>query len=84
MTIYLHLPVYKASYDLALEIFKTVKEFNREYKYTLGENIKKEAIEMITNNTYKLRKKMLVKNLSPNFGDYIYVADDYGKIFSKI
>jgi hypothetical protein len=49
MAIYLHLPVYKASYDLALEIFKTIKEFNREYKYTLGENIKKEMIEMVTN-----------------------------------
>ena len=48
MTIYLHLPVYKTSYDLVLEIFRVVKEFNREYKYTLGESIKKEAIEMIT------------------------------------
>jgi len=26
-----------------------VKEFNREYKYTLGENIKREAIELVTN-----------------------------------
>lgn len=48
MTIYLHLPVYKASYDLVLEMFKVIKDFNREYKYTLGESIKKEAIEMIT------------------------------------
>ena len=48
MAIYLHLPIYKASYDLVLEIFKTIKEFNREYKYTLAESIKKEAIEMIT------------------------------------
>lgn len=49
MAIYNHLPVYKASYDIVLEIFGAVKEFDREYKYTLGENIKKEAIEMITN-----------------------------------
>lgn len=48
MTTYLHLPVYKASYDLTIEIFRAIKDFNREYKYTLGENIKKEAIEMIT------------------------------------
>ncbi len=48
MATYLHLPVYKASYDLILELFKVIKEFNREYKYTLGESIKKEAIEMIT------------------------------------
>ena len=49
MAIYFHLPVYKASYDLVLEIFKTIKDFNREYKYALGENIKKEAVEIITN-----------------------------------
>ncbi len=48
MTIYSHLPVYKASYDLILELFKVIKEFNKEYKYTLGESIKKEAMEMIT------------------------------------
>mgnify|MGYP001601965938 FL=1 len=48
MTTYNHLPVYKTSYDLILDIFKAVKDFNREYKYTLGENIKKEAIEMVT------------------------------------
>jgi len=48
MAIYLHLPVYKASYDLLIEIFGAIKDFNREYKYTLGENIKREAIEMVT------------------------------------
>jgi len=45
--IYNQLPVYKVSYDLLVETFKTVKDFNREYKYTLGENIKKETIEMV-------------------------------------
>ncbi len=49
MATYFHLPVYKASYDLVLDMFKVIKDFNREYKYTLGKNIKKEAIEMVTN-----------------------------------
>lgn len=49
MAIYLHLPVYKASYDLLVEIFEVTRHFSREYKYTLGESIKKEAIEMIAN-----------------------------------
>jgi len=48
MTTYLHIPVYKATYDLVFEMFKAIKDFNREYKYTLGENIKKEAIGMVT------------------------------------
>jgi len=43
MATYDHLPVYKASYDLLLELFRFAKDFNREYKYTLGESIKTEG-----------------------------------------
>jgi len=48
MATYDHLPVYKASYDLLVALFQFTKDFNREYKYTLGESIKKETVEMIT------------------------------------
>ena len=47
MAKYDELPVYKASYDLLLEIFKFVKDFSREYKYTVGESLKKETTELI-------------------------------------
>jgi hypothetical protein len=47
MARYLHLPIYKKSYDLFQEIFLAVKEFPREYKYTLGEKLQKETIEMV-------------------------------------
>ena len=49
MTMYYNLPVYKQSYDLFLEIFKLTKEFNREYKYTIGEELKKEMTAVIIN-----------------------------------
>lgn len=60
MARYDHLPVYKASYDLLVEIFRFTKNFSREYKYTLGESLKKETINMIThiyraNSTYSKR-----------------------------
>jgi hypothetical protein len=42
------LPVYKACYDLLIEIFQFTKEFSKEYKYTVGESIKKETIELLT------------------------------------
>lgn len=48
MATYDNLPVYKASYDLLVELFRFTKDFGREYKYTLGESIKKEVIAMIT------------------------------------
>ncbi|OVE79376.1 hypothetical protein BVY01_02750 [bacterium I07] len=48
MAKYDELPVYKASYDLLLEIFRFTKEFNKDFKYTVGESLKKETLELIT------------------------------------
>lgn len=42
------LPVYKACYDLLLERFRFTKEFGKEFKYTVGEKLKNETIEIIT------------------------------------
>ncbi|MFA4942683.1 MAG: four helix bundle protein [Patescibacteria group bacterium] len=49
MATYDNLPVYKASYDLLLEIFIFSKNMDKEYKYTIGENLKKETTDLITN-----------------------------------
>ncbi|MBI5218130.1 MAG: four helix bundle protein [Bacteroidia bacterium] len=49
MATYDNLPVYKASYDLLVEIFQFVKNFSKEYKYTVGEKLKNETLEMIMN-----------------------------------
>ena len=43
------LPVYKAGYDLVLAIFEQARNFKKEYKYTIGESLKKETIALITN-----------------------------------
>ena len=47
MALYNQLPVYKASYDLLLQLFQISKNMERDYKFTLGENIKKEATTLI-------------------------------------
>ena len=49
MAIYSHLPVYKASYDLLLDIFRLTKNLSREHRYTIGEDLKKKNIEMVIN-----------------------------------
>ncbi len=36
MAFYVDLPVYKATWDLLLVIFKLTKNFTRECKYTVG------------------------------------------------
>ena len=48
MAIYSDLPIYKASYDLLLEVFQFTKDFQKEYKYTVGESIKNETIALLT------------------------------------
>ncbi|MBC7503997.1 hypothetical protein H7169_03420 [Candidatus Gracilibacteria bacterium] len=41
------LPVYKASYDFLLQICIVSKNFTREYKYTIGQELKNETISLI-------------------------------------
>lgn len=45
--LYDKLPVYKVSYDLLTQIFELIKSFQRDYKYTLWESIKKEVLDLI-------------------------------------
>ena len=65
MVLYHHLPVYKSSYDLLLAIFQVSKNFSREYKYTIGQNLKVLATEMILNiyraNSTFEKKKIIQK-----------------------
>jgi hypothetical protein len=47
MATYDLLPIYKTTYDLLLEIFRFSKSFTREYKYTIGQELKNETIKLI-------------------------------------
>jgi hypothetical protein len=48
MSLYDELPVFKASYDLLLNVFQFTASFKREYKYTVGEKLKNETLALIT------------------------------------
>lgn len=47
MAQYNHLPIYKTSYDLLLELIQVTKNFPREYRYSLGEKIDNHLIDLI-------------------------------------
>jgi len=47
MAIFSELPVYKLGYDLLMNLFHSTSAFNKEYKYTLGEKIKNEVLELL-------------------------------------
>jgi len=43
-----HLEVYKSSYANSREVFKLVRKFPKDLKYTLGKHFFNSAIELIT------------------------------------
>jgi hypothetical protein len=42
------LPVYKATYDMMLSVFRFVKDFSKEYKYSVGDTLKTETMALMT------------------------------------
>ena len=55
MALFSEQPVYKLGYDLLIAIYERTKLFTREYKYTLGEKLKNETLELLI-NIYKANK----------------------------
>ena len=47
MALYYDLPVYRDTYRLILKIFEYTKDFSREYKYTLGQDMKRDALQLV-------------------------------------
>lgn len=46
MGLFYDLPVFKATYDILLELFLLVQKMPREHKFTLGEQVKNECLEI--------------------------------------
>lgn len=62
MALFYELPVYKLGYDLLIAIYERTKLFTREYKYTLGEKLKNETLELLI-NIYKANKSKQLTRL---------------------
>lgn len=72
MTLVYELDVYKKSYDLLIKIFDVVKHFRREYKYTLGDKIKQEVLDVML-NVYRA-------NVSTKKAEYIKQAREHTEV----
>ncbi len=46
MGMFYELPVYKATYDILVELYQMVQKMPREHKYALGEKLKEECMEI--------------------------------------
>ena len=47
MALYYDLKIFQDVYQLILKIFEFTKDFPREYKYTLGQDMKRDAIVLV-------------------------------------
>ena len=57
MALFYDLPVYKDTYKLILLVYGITKEFPREYKYTLGQDMKHDAI-LLVRSIYRANRSM--------------------------
>ena len=55
MALYYDLPVFKDVYKLTLLIYGLTKDFSKEYKYTLGQDIKRDVI-VLMRSIYRANK----------------------------
>ncbi|WP_133130261.1 four helix bundle protein [Legionella yabuuchiae] len=47
MALYTELPVYKDAYQLVLKVFEVSRDFPREHKYSLGQDMKRDALHLL-------------------------------------
>ncbi len=55
MALYYNLPVYKDVYQLILLLYRYTKEFPREYKYTIGQDLKRDSLVLVR-GIYRINK----------------------------
>ena len=66
MALYYGLPVFKDVYKLTLLIYSLTKEFSKEYKYTLGQDLKKDVL-VLMRNIYRANKAQNKKEYLEDF-----------------
>lgn len=68
MSLYYDLPVYRDTYKLILKIFEYTKDFSKEYKYTLGQDMKRDALQLVR-SIYRANKSTNKKEHLETFLD---------------
>jgi hypothetical protein len=60
--------VYRDTYQLILKIFAVTKDFPKEYKFTLGQDMKRDALQLVR-SIYRANKATQKKEHLENFLD---------------
>ena len=70
MALYYDLPVFKDVYKLILLIFEYTKDFPKEYKYTLGQDLKRDGINLVRSIYRANKSKSKVEYLEQFLDDF--------------
>ena len=59
-----HLEIYKTSYNLLVTIIQVIRQFPKDFKFSLGNSLKTECIELVmdiyrANSTFKNRSEII-------------------------
>ena len=68
MALYYDLPVYRDTYKLILKIFEFSKDFPKDYKYTLGQDMKRDALKLVR-SIFRANKSVQKKEHLDDFMD---------------
>ncbi len=49
MVLYNELPVYRDTYSLMVEVYQVTNKFSHEYKYSLGQDMKRDVLSLFRN-----------------------------------
>jgi len=82
-----HLPIYKTTYELLELVVRVTKDFPKDFKYTLGDKIRLEVIDLVVfifkaNATRQNKIKMMCERQSPK-QEVRAVANSYLGIFGQ-
>jgi hypothetical protein len=68
MALHSELPVYKDTYQFVVKIFECTKNFSKEYKYTIGADLKRDAMQLLR-TIYRANRAEDKKELLATFLD---------------
>jgi len=76
MALYYALPVFKDVYRLILKIFEYTQGFPREYKYTLGQDMKRDGLVLVRSIYRANKAKNKTEYLEQFLDDFVLVHED--------
>jgi hypothetical protein len=74
MAQYKHLPIYKTTYELLEAVTRKTKDFPRAFKYSLGDKIRDECIELVV-SIYKANSTRQRQDFIQNIIDRVQVIE---------